>query len=344
MSQSLKLPERLSLAQLPTPLQPLHRLRHEIGGPLIWLKRDDLTGTALSGNKVRKLEFIVAKAIHEGYGALITCGGTQSNHCRATALVAAQFGLKCHLILRDDSKSRSLEDQALEMAGNRLLDSLSGASTSIHAPSEYFKQQEKLFDDVVENYAKQGLKALAIPTGGSDATGVWGYFAACEELKTDFETHNISPQAIITATGSGGTQAGLTAGALHYDLGCPVYGVNVCDNEEWFRKKVGQDLDSWAIEYLKNSAWLENLEIHVIDGYVGEGYGRINQDVIDTIRQLAQSEAVLLDPVYTGKAFYGLLNEIKRGRFAADKEVVFIHTGGIFGLFPYAGSLLQSAP
>lgn len=342
----MKFPPRVSLAQLPTPLQPLRRLQQAQGGPLIWLKRDDLTGTALSGNKVRKLEFIAAKALDEGYGALVTCGGTQSNHCRATALVAAQLGLECHLILRDDGKARSQSDQPLEMAGNRLLDFLAGAEVSIHSPSEYFSKQSELFEKVMAAYQSKGVKALAIPTGGSDATGVWGYFSACEELKQDFKSHKLDPQAIVHATGSGGTQAGLTAGAEHYELACPVYGINVCDNEAWFLKKVRGDLDNWAEKYFKpkESQWITDLSINVIDGYVGEGYGRINDEVIKTIHWLGRTEAVLLDPVYTGKAFAGLLSEINRGRFNSAQDIVFVHTGGIFGLFPYASSLYNRAP
>ena len=340
----MELPVRLSLAQLPTPLQPLRRLQEEQGGPLIWLKRDDLTGTALSGNKVRKLEFLAAKAVDEGYGALVTCGGTQSNHCRATALVAAQLGLKCHLILRDDGEARSDADKPLEMAGNRLLDALSGAKVSIHRPSEYFSQQDQLFEQTIDNFDAQGIKALAIPTGGSDGTGVWGYFNACAELKEDFEKHQISPQAIVTATGSGGTQAGLTAGAEYYQLGCPVYGINVCDDERWFLNKVRSDLDEWSESYLtrEDKVWVPKLEIKVIDGYVGDGYGRINDSVVETIQILARSEGILLDPVYTGKAFTGLMDQIKQGNFDSGQDLVFIHTGGIFGLFPYASSLLQS--
>ncbi len=340
----MELPERVQLAQLPTPLQPLRRLQKETGGPLIWLKRDDLTGAGLSGNKVRKLEFIAAKALNEGYQALITCGGTQSNHCRATALVAAQLGLHCHLILRDDKASRAEHDQALEMAGNRLLDDLSGASVSVFPASDYFKRQDELFEEVTSGYASKGVKALAIPTGGSDATGVWGYFAACAELQQDFARHEIAPSAIVCATGSGGTQAGLSAGAAYYRLGSPVYGINVCDNERWFLDKVGRDLNDWRNDYLcgLDTNWLSSVKVNVIDGHVGDGYGRVNDRVIETIRLLARIEGVLLDPVYTGKAFAGLLQEIKAGRFASDTDVVFIHTGGIFGLFPYAGSLLQS--
>ncbi len=336
-------PPRISLGQTPTPLQPLRRLQAELGGPLIWVKRDDLTGSVLSGNKVRKLEFIAAKAMAEGYDALVTCGGTQSNHCRATALVAAQLGLKCHLILRDDGISRSRDDRPLELAGNRLLDQLSGAECTVVRRDRYFSELDQLFVQVIDDYAACGVKALKIPTGGSDATGVWGYFAACEELAADFKRHDIQPSAIVCATGSGGTQAGLTAGAAYFNLAAEVYGVNVCDDEAWFLDKVSQDISDWQSDYAEFSAAKpQKYSINVIDGYVGDGYGRANSSVYATIKQLASTEGLVLDPVYSGKAFGGLLTEIESGRFSGlddDCNLVFIHTGGIFGLFPYANSL-----
>ena len=299
--------------------------------------------------KFRKLEFIAARALDEGFDALVTCGGTQSNHCRATALVAAQLGLGCHLILRDDRISRSAEDRPLEMAGNRLLDSLSGASISIHRRDQYFEKLDHLFDEVIAGYAEKGIKALKIPTGGSDATGIWGYFAACAELADDFVTHQISPQAIVCATGSGGTQAGLTVGARHFELGADVYGINVCDDEAWFLNKVSQDINDWRSRYadFESTSRVDDYSINVIDGYVGKGYGRANTEVYETIKLLASTEGIVLDPVYSGKAFLGLLTEIKQGRFGEFSEsnpgIVFLHTGGIFGLLPYANSLMGVA-
>ena len=341
-------PPRIPLGQTPTPLQPLKRLQDRIGGPLIWVKRDDLTGSVLSGNKVRKLEFIAAKALEEGYGALITCGGTQSNHCRATALVAAQLGLSCHLILRDDKHSRVADDKPLEMAGNRLLDSLSGAEISVHSREAYVAELDRLFDRVITQYAKEGVKALKVPTGGSDATGIWGYLAACQELENDFAANAIDPLAIVCATGSGGTQAGLTVGAEYFGLNTRVFGINVCDDEAWFINKVGRDIKDWQAAYSDFKAAQQTVDyaVNVIDGYVGQGYGRANVEVYDTIKLLASTEGIVLDPVYSAKAFLGLLKEIEHGRFNGLKEgstdIVFIHTGGVFGLFPYANSLLET--
>ena len=330
MTSSINYPPRIKLAHTPTPLQPLRRLQQKIGGPLIWLKRDDMTGSTLSGNKVRKLEFIVAKAQASGCNALITCGGIQSNHCRATALVAAQLGLQCHLILRGIPSATDVSD------GNQLLNELSGCTISYHSPSEYAAKLPALFAKVSNDFIQSGCRALAIPTGGSDGDGLWGYIAACEEMSNDFIEQGISPSAIITASGSGGTQAGLIMGAHLLGMQADIYGINVCDDEQYFIHKIKDDIADWQCKYPGHltSAINDNM-IRIIDGYVGAGYAKAGQSVIDTIAMLSRTEGVVLDPVYSGKAFDGLLQEIVNGRFADDSDIVFIHTGGVFGLFPY---------
>lgn len=335
----MEYPDRLSLAQTPTPLQPLDKLRQKIGGPRIWLKRDDLTGSTLSGNKVRKLEFIAAMALEQGFDALITCGGIQSNHCRATALVAAQLGLDCHLILR------GTPDSGEPAEGNQLLDEISGCTISYHPPREYFRSLDDIFATVAERYAAKGGKALAIPTGGSDGHGVWGYVSACDELVADFQQHAIQPELIVTASGSGGTQAGLTLGSVLHNLGADVLGIAVCDNEQYFVNKVRDDIEDWCDKYpqyaRQHSIDIDDLtaRIRVNDHYVGEGYGLAGQSVIDTVRLLARTEGVVFDPVYSGKAFDGLLQEIAAGRLGDHSDIVFIHTGGVFGLFSYKDQL-----
>jgi D-cysteine desulfhydrase len=321
----LHYPRRIKLAQTPTPLQLLSRASDRWGnGQRIWVKRDDLTGSTLSGNKVRKLEFIAAHAIDNGYDTLITCGGLQSNHCRATALVAAQLGLQAHLLLRGD------EPDADE--GNYLLDRLAGARISCYPASRYFREIDTLFAQWQTHYAETGHKALAIPTGGSDGIGAWGYIAACEELVQDFRQQGIEAAHVVTASGSGGTQAGLTLGASLHDLPATVWGVNVCDNERYFIDKVAADAQDWLRHY-PNMPRVE-VEPKVLDGYVGEGYGVASPAVFDLIAELAALEGLVLDPVYTGKAFQGMLAELKAGRFASCRDVVFVHTGGLFGVFP----------
>ena len=328
MTVGLQYPRRLSLARTPTPLQYLERASAQWGaGKRLWIKRDDLTGSTLSGNKVRKLEFIAAHALDNGYDTLITCGGLQSNHCRATALVGAQLGLQVHLLLRGREPASS--------EGNYLLDQLAGANISCYNAKQYFGELDALFEQWQAHYAQQGRKALAIPTGGSDGIGVWGYIAACEELASDFEAAGIHAANIVCASGSGGTQAGLTVGTALSGLPATVWAVNVCDDEQYFVDKIAADIADWRARYPEVPA--VNAQARVLDGYVGAGYGKASPEVFALIHDLARLEGVVLDPVYTGKAFHGMLRELERGRFDGCDDLVFVHTGGIFGVFPQAG-------
>lgn len=322
---ALVYPRKIDLAQTPTPLQYLERASQQWGhGHRLWVKRDDLTGCTLSGNKVRKLEFITAHAIDNGYDTLITCGGLQSNHCRATAFAGAQLGLQVHLLLRGDEPE--------QQDGNLLLDHLAGAEVSCYPVKQYVREIDQLFARWQQHYAAQGRKALVIPTGGSDGIGVWGYIAACEELAQDFKSADIAQAHIVTATGSGGTQAGLTLGTALHQLPATVWGVNVCDDEQYFIDKVAHDSADWRQRY--PGVPDIDFETRVLDGYVGQGYGVASPEVFTLIAQLARLEGLVLDPVYTGKAFAGMLAEIAAGRFEGCRDIVFMHTGGIFGLFP----------
>lgn len=321
-------PPRLSLAQNPTPLIPADRLSKRVGGPRIWIKRDDQTGSAVSGNKIRKLEFSLAKALAQGCDTVITCGGVQSNHCRTTAILCASLGLKCHLILRGPEVAESGD-----IDGNLFLDYLVGAETSFYSNLDYQARSDEIIAQWEQHYRHLGNKPFCIPVGASDGTGLWGYIAASEELSADFGVNNINPGHIISATGSGGTQAGLIAGNELFGLNAKVWGINVCDDEAYFLTKVRNDLLQWK-EWYAQSLDVSRLSIDVIDGYVGAGYAKASEDVFETIKLVARLEGVILDPVYTGKAFYGMLEQIKQGRFNNSDDIVFIHTGGIFGLFP----------
>ena len=326
----LNYPRRIDLARAPTPLQFLERASSKWGcGHRLWVKRDDLTGCTLSGNKVRKLEFIAAHAIDEGYDTLLTCGGLQSNHCRATAFAGAQLGLAVHLILRGN--------EPVEREGNLLLDHLAGATVCCYPKAQYVAELDELFRQAAQDYASQGRKALAIPTGGSDGIGAWGYIAACEELAVDFTAAGIDQAHIVTATGSGGTQAGLTLGTALHQLPATVWGINVCDDEQYFLDKIVADAADWRRRYPDVPD--VTVSPRVIDGYVGQGYGIAGPEVFQLIAELAALEGLVLDPVYTGKAFSGMLAEIGAGRFEGCRDIVFVHTGGIFGLFPQRGGL-----
>ncbi len=326
---SIAYPPRLSLARLPTPLQPLDRLSERLGGPRIWVKRDDLTDCAISGNKIRKLEFTLARALDQGCDTLITCGGVQSNHCRATALLGAQLGLKVHLILRDDSVANDVDSNTPD--GNLFLDYLAGARVSRHNKKQFQRELPALFEHWTRHYQAEGHNAYSIPTGASDGTGVWGYVHCVPELMNDFERVGIKPETIIHATGSGGTQAGLSAGVVLYGLDTKIIGIAVCDDAEYFHNKVRADIDRWQSLY-STAIDPENIAIHVDDRFIGPGYAQATEQVFAVIRQAAALEGIILDPVYTGKAFHGMLEKIKQGEFTGQSDIVFVHTGGIFGL------------
>lgn len=323
-------PPRLRLARLPTPLEPLDRLSAELGGPRLWIKRDDLSDCAASGNKIRKLEFVLAHAKDQGCDTLVTCGGLQSNHCRATAVLGARHGFRVRLVLR--GVPESMPD------GNLLIDMLCGASIEYHAHSLIRGRDLEFLARACEKERAAGYMPLLIPVGASDATGVWGYVVAAEELSGDFRRIGIEPRAIVFATGSGGTQAGLCAGMALQDLSTEVWGIAVCDDAEWFRNKIVTDLTECANRY-SLPVKPDDLAIHVLDQYIGPGYARATTDVFHTIKHVARLEGILLDPVYTGKAMHGLIQEIRQGRFRRGEDVVFLHTGGLFGLFAQRGEL-----
>lgn len=323
LSQQPAIP-RIELARLPTLLQPLDRLSAELGGPRIWLKRDDLTDTVATGNKLRKLEFTVARALEEKATVLITCGGVQSNHCRSTAVVARQLGLTCHLLLRGHEPTVS--------DGNLLIDRILGTEITFLDRGQD-ADLDRCFADAADHYRSQGEVPYCIPVGASDETGLWGYIECCKELRKDFEQQAISPGHIVSATGSGGTMGGLILGNEIHQLGACITAFNVCDDEAYFINKIREDFGRWESRYgmpVDTSA----LPINVIDGYVGPGYARATQPVFDTIKHLARLEGVILDPVYTGKAFHAMLEELNQGRFQESEDIVFIHTGGVYGNFP----------
>ena len=340
-----RIPSNLSLASTPTPLRLLTRASKHLGGPNIWLKCDDLTSASMTGNKVRKLEFLLADAIDQGADTIITCGGLQSNHCRAAAIACAQLGLKCILILRDNTDQQGPRTTG---QGNFLLDQLVGADIKIIDAAHYQQRLPELFKWFESSCIKEGGTPYSIPTGGSSGVGLWGYLTAFEELKKDFIQHQIQPEYIFCASGSGGTQAGLTLGAHLNRSPASIIGVAVCDSVAYFDKKIKRDIAQWRDVYFTDTnippTFFDNLltsiKIKTLDQYIGPGYALPYDDMLVTLKWLAQTEGVILDPVYTGKAFHGMLCEIQAGRFADAKDIVFVHTGGIFGTFPYASSLI----
>jgi len=322
-------PARERLAQLPTPLVPMDRLSEELQGPRIWLKRDDLSEGAAAGNKIRKLEFSFAEAKKQGCDIVITCGGVQSNHCRATAILARQLGMDCHLVLRGESPPTA--------DGNLLLDQLVGAEIS-YLSMQAFSGIDEYMTKLQQDYANNGKIAYCIPVGASDATGLWGYIAASGELAKDFEEKNIQPSHIFSATGSGGTLGGLILGSQLFNQSWTAVAVNVSDDRKYFENKILHDIQLWTKKYPETAAQLQHEitpeDIHIIEGFKAPGYGKAPPAVYDLIKWLGKLEGILLDPVYTGKAFLGMVNEIRNGKFKNAQDLVFIHTGGIFGNFP----------
>ncbi|MEE9168392.1 MAG: D-cysteine desulfhydrase family protein [bacterium] len=321
----IDIPHRLRLARTPTPIQKLTRLSEHFQGPTVYVKRDDLTGFGLSGNKVRKLEFSIADARQNGCDTLITTGGLGSNHARATAVAARQLGLEPFLVLRGEPGPVA--------DGNYFLDTLLDAKVKFITEEEY-EHNEEIMEEVSERLKSEGRKPYIIPEGASNEIGAWGYFAAADEIRGQLLEEDLPEfDGIVIAVGSGGTQAGLLLGLQYHQMDIPVFGINVCDDEDYFRVKITKILKSFGERYAYPLP-LPVDDIRIIDGYVGAGYALSRPEEIEVIRLVARLEGILLDPVYTAKAMYGLLEESGKGRFHRNMNLLFIHTGGAFGLFP----------
>jgi D-cysteine desulfhydrase len=302
------------------------------------VKRDDLTGVGLSGNKIRKLEFVLADALAQGADTVLTCGGAQSNHARATAIAAARLGLGCRLILRtpDPSNPPPLE-------GNTLLDRMAGAQIVWITPEEY-RSRGEIFERESEDLRTQGRSPYAIPEGASNALGAWGYVRVAEELAGDLAKlpgGADRPTTIVHAAGSGGTSAGLIVGTRLCGLNARVVGVNVCDDEAYFVRTIGEICENALKDYGLDVPFSRERDVEIVDGYVGRGYAISRPEELALFCEVARTEGIFLDPVYTGKAFFGMTQELRRdpGRFG--ERIVFLHTGGIFGLFAKATEIAE---
>ncbi|HET9621751.1 MAG TPA: D-cysteine desulfhydrase family protein [Kofleriaceae bacterium] len=329
-------PPRVRLANQPTRGHWLRfgqtdRPREDDEKIKIWMKRDDQTGSELSGNKVRKLEYLLAEALEQDATHVITCGGEQSNHARATALAAAQLGLKSILILRTDDP-----ESPPAPTGNILLDRLVGAELQWISRAAW-RDRNQLLADAAERVRRGGDRPYVIPEGGSNGLGSWGYVRAMHELADDLRgiaTPN-HPVTVVFACGSGGTAAGLITGAKLLELdkrGIRVAGINVCDDRAYFVDAItricGEMEARWQLGVNVSEA-----DIDIVDGHVGRGYARSRPEELATIRDVCRTDGVVLDPVYTGKAFHGMLAEIARDPRRFGSAVAFLHTGGVYGLF-----------
>ncbi len=319
---------RTSLGTFPTPLVRARRFSQELGGPTVWLKRDDLTGLAFGGNKVRKLEFLVADALGKGANVLITTGAAQSNHARLTAAAARHAGLESVLVLRRQGPTHT--------QGNLLIDQLLGADLRMVEPGE---DVDAAMQAVAEELRRQGKVPYVIPVGGSNALGAVGYADGAREIQRQAEAQGFKVDCVICASGSGGTQGGLVLGTRVFGLPFAVWGMSVSATRENLQKTVARVATEGAD--LLGAPPIRPEEIVAYDDYIGPRYGIPTRDGIDAIRWLARSEAVMLDPVYTGKAMAGLVDHIRQGRLRRGQTVVFVHTGGTPALFVHNRRLVQ---
>ena len=320
---------RFPLACLPTPWAELPALTRTLGGPRLLIKRDDQTGLALGGNKVRKLEFLVGQALAEGADTLVTAGAAQSNHCRQTAAAAARAGLRCELIL--NGKQPEIPE------GNLLLDRLFGAQ-------EYWierAQRAATFAALGTQLRALGHRPHLIPVGGSNGVGATGYVVAMQELMAQLHATGQRVDHIVFGSSSGGTQAGILLGARVAGFTGRLHGISIDKNDPEhleYEIEVAQIANACA-EYIGYDTHFTPAEVTMVYGFAGEGYGMVGDLEREAIYLMARQEGILLDPVYAGRAFGGLIHLIRRGTFRPEETVLFWHTGGAPALFAYARDL-----
>jgi D-cysteine desulfhydrase len=315
-------PPRVPLARLPTPLDFAQRLTSAWSGPRIWIKRDDLTGFGVSGNKVRKLEFHAGAAMAAGADVLVTCGAVQSNHCRATAIVAARLGLRCRLFLRsaDGRRPRRIE-------GNHRLARLAGARITF-VDHDWYAHRDERMAEFAARVRSEGRTAWVIPEGASDAVGMLGYARAAREIEDQLERAGVAGALHWHAASSGGTTAGLAAGL---STGAKVVAASVSDTAADLSRRIDE------IAGLAGSAVRGTplLRVEVRDDYLGLGYGLATPEELATQLEASQLTGLIFDPTYTGKALHGLKREVESGRFDTGDDVVFWHTGGGFAALAF---------
>lgn len=327
---------RIKIAHLPTTIEPMPHLSTFLGGPQLWIKRDDQTGLAFGGNKTRKLEYLLAEALANGAQTIITAGALQSNHCRQTAAAAAQCGLNCILVL----KSPEIEEEKANDGGNLLLDQLLGAKI-VWAPSD---QRDAYLQQTFEAAWEAGQRPYLIPYGGSNATGAAGYAFAVQELasQTTTESSIATPDWVVFASSSGGTQAGFLVGKQALDLHTNFLGISIDEEKRNMQNSISQ-LATTVSDLLQSNYQFSQDEVLVNDDYLGEGYGIMGDQEKEAIQLFARHEGILLDPVYTGRAAAGMIDLIANRFFTKNEIVLFWHTGGAPALFAqkYAGQILD---
>jgi L-cysteate sulfo-lyase len=319
---------RVRLFPAPTPLERLDNLTRALGGPNIWIKRDDCTVVATGGNKVRKLEWLIGEARALGATHIVTQGAVQSNHVRQTAAVARKFGMTCTALLEHRVETN---DRDYLSNGNVLLDQLFDCRIEYCAPGlDMNSEAEKKGAEL----RAAGHVAYVIPGGGSNKIGALGYVSCAQELMQQADEIGLRIDRVVTATGSAGTQAGLVIGLEGINAGVPVLGFGV--RLPWERQEENvYRLAQATAEYVGLTQGIRREAVIANCDYVGDGYGIPTEGMREAVRMMAREEGILLDPVYSGKAMSGFIDQIRRGAFSKDETIVFIHTGGAAGLFAY---------
>ncbi|PLX38038.1 MAG: D-cysteine desulfhydrase family protein [Hyphomicrobiales bacterium] len=322
---------RTALGFFPTPVTDLTRLSRVLGGPKLFIKRDDQTGLALGGNKTRKLEFLVGEAIDQGCDTVITGGAMQSNHCRQTAAAAAATGLHCHLVLGGEAPDRS--------EGNLLLDEVLGATLHWAGPM----RKGETIPALAEMLRNEGRNPYIIPYGGSNAVGARGFVAAMGELRGQIEAGLPAPTHVVFASSSGGTHAGMIVGARAFGIEAEIIGIGIDKDAPRDEESLAGFIHHLSVDVAADYGFSETIapgDVILDDSFIGEGYGVVGDLEKEAINLLARSEGILVDPVYTGRAFGGLVALVRNGRFGPNDRVLFWHTGGAPALFAYGDKLV----
>jgi len=328
---SFHFPEKRSMARLPTPIEPMPKLSQKWQVDLR-VKRDDLTGCELTGNKIRKLEYLLADAQHKGSDTIITCGAVTSNHARATALASRRLGMHCILVLAGEPPDLAL--------GNLQLDLLAGAEVRYISRQQYTLNIGQILYDIQNELQNQGKTPYVIPTGGSNAVGLLGYVDAMQEISHQCDELEWRPDVIVCAVGSGGTYAGLLLPNSLYHTASKVLGVLVCSTIEHFKAKVLRDCEQAQTIY-SGLPSIDPSNVQMVDNYIAGGYAKTNEEQLNFLKEVSQNDVIILDPVYTNKTLFGLCGEIEKGNIPKNSRLLFIHTGGIFGLSAFGETMTK---
>ena len=317
--------KRIKLGHFPTPIEHLKNITKYLDGPNIFIKRDDCTGLATGGNKTRKLEFLIPDAIKNKAELIVTVGAIQSNHARQTAAACALMGLKCLIILEQRLKN---PPESYMKSGNVFLDKLFGAEVKVCPKNQGITEYS---ENLIKDIKSKGTNVYFIPGGGSNPVGALGYVECLNEIIQENKKYNFSQ--IVHATGSAGTQAGLLAGRKYFNCDIPITGICVRHKKDIQVDKVYTEAKNTCEKLHCNI--LNKSDVIVYDDYIGPGYGEPTEEMKEATKLLARKEAILLDPVYSGKAFAGLIGLIKNKKFTRNDNVLFIHTGGAVSLSAY---------